>query len=77
MTYYLVLFVQPKPVPYMGAIKHKITKTRYELLSQLEEATIDCPEGNFSTIPGTKRMFAIEAENAAIICVDVVKNRKI
>jgi hypothetical protein len=76
MTYYLVMFQIPTPVPNPGPIKRAITRARYERLCELEDANIDCTEGNFSTITGTKRIFSIEADNSAFIVVDVKKNRK-
>lgn len=74
MTYYLVMFVQPKPSPDPGVLKYRITRNRYEQLCELENATVDCGKGNFTVI--SKRIFPLEIENVAVICVDVLKNRK-
>ena len=74
MTYWLVMFQQPATVPPTGALKYKLTRARYETICSIENPNVDCDKGNFTLI--SKRVFAIEEDNAAYIVADVVKNRK-
>ena len=74
MTYWLVLFIQPKPVPDQGPIKLQLSRGQYERLTTEEGAGVDCGKGNFSII--SKRIFSIEADNSAFIVADAIKNRQ-
>lgn len=68
MTYWLVIFQVPVPAQNLGALKYKITRVRYENICELEGLVIDCDKGTFEL--SNKRIFAIEADNAAFIVVD-------
>ena len=74
MTYWIIMFVQPVPVPNPGPLKYKLTRARYEAICTMDAPVVDCDKGNFSLI--SKRVFSIEEDNAAYIVADVIKNRK-
>jgi hypothetical protein len=72
MTYYLVLFSVP-PVADKGAIKLKITRRMYLEICDTDGPVIDSGKGTFEIL--TKRIFAIEEDNAAFIICDAKKSK--
>ena len=74
MTYWLVMFEQPTRIENNGAMKYKISRTRYESLCEMEGAVIDCDKGMFEIL--NKRIFPIENDNAAFFVCDVKKIHK-
>lgn len=69
MSYYLVLFIQPKGI----TVIHKVSETRYKIMCENDNLDIDYENENFSTIQGTKRCFSIG--KVSLVVVDVKKNR--
>lgn len=74
MTYYLIIFIIPKPSPDIGSIKHKLSRARFEQICVTENCVIESVRGNFTLT--NKRIFSLEADNVACVVCDGIKNQR-
>lgn len=71
MTYWLVIFQIPVPVPNMGAMKNKITRAKYEGICTIDDVVVEIGGQNYQLT--NKKLFSLESDQCAFIVCDAKK----